>query len=172
MHKNFLVGLKFGEVGCRDFFFKITKGRTIFNFSCKTSGFWGGFSFFWSIFCQFCGIFSCKISAFCGAGWSFWVKNYIFFHAKLKLLKGWVVFLSKKMTIFLRFFIRKLKFWLKVPSLARSAPKPLKVHSLARSVQKPLKVPSLARSVPKPLKVGQAQACECAKPAQRSSLVH
>ena len=59
---------------------------------------------------------------------------------------------------------------LKVPSLARSVPKPLslnadsrctraffnlralKVPSLARSVPKPLKVPSLARSVPKPLK--------------------
>ena len=33
---------------------------------------------------------------------------------------------------------------LKVPSLARSVPKPLKVPSLARSVPKPLKVPSLA----------------------------
>ena len=38
---------------------------------------------------------------------------------------------------------------LKLPSLARSVPKPLKVRSLARSVPKPLKVPSLARSVPK-----------------------
>ena len=47
----------------------------------------------------------------------------------------------------------KRKFLLKVPSLARSVPKPLKVPSLARSVPKPLKVPSLARSVPKPLKV-------------------
>ena len=59
-----------------------------------------------------------------------------------------------------------------MPSLARSVPKPLKVPSLARSVQKPLKVPSLARSVLKPLKVGQAQACERAKRAQRASLVH
>ena len=62
----------------------------------------------------------------------------------------------------------KRKFVLKVPSLARSVPKPLKVLSLARFVPKPLKlpslarsvpkflkVPSLARSVPKPLKVGQ-----------------
>ena len=61
---------------------------------------------------------------------------------------------------------------LKVPILARYVPKPLKVPSLARSVQKPLKVPSLARSVPKPLKMGQAQACEHAKRAQRASLVH
>ena len=44
------------------------------------------------------------------------------------------------------------EFLLKVPSLARSVPKPLKVPSLARSVPKPLKVPSLARSVQKPLK--------------------
>ena len=42
---------------------------------------------------------------------------------------------------------------LKVPSLARSVPKPLKGHSLARSVLKHLKGPSLAHSVPKPLKV-------------------
>ena len=46
-----------------------------------------------------------------------------------------------------------LRDFLKVPTLARSVPKPLKVPSLARSVPKPLKVPSLARSVPKPLKV-------------------
>ena len=53
----------------------------------------------------------------------------------------------------LRFWQKKIKKPLKVPSLARSVPKPLKVPSLARSVPKPLKVPSLARSVPKPLKV-------------------
>ena len=47
------------------------------------------------------------------------------------------------------------EIFLKVPSLARSVPKPLKVSSLARSVPKPLKVPSLARSVPKPC-VGEA----------------
>ena len=55
-----------------------------------------------------------------------------------------MLFLSKTATFFLRFF-------LKVPTLARSVPKPRKVPSLARSVPKPLKVPSLARSVPKPL---------------------
>ena len=31
--------LKFCEVGGQDFFFKITAGRTVFNFSCKTSFF-------------------------------------------------------------------------------------------------------------------------------------
>ena len=45
------------------------------------------------------------------------------------------------------------EIFLKVPSLARSVPKPLKMPSLGRSVPKSLKVPSLARSVPKPLKV-------------------
>ena len=53
----------------------------------------------------------------------------------------------------LRFWKKKIKKPLKVPSLARSVPKPLKVPSLARSVPKPLKMPSLARSVAKPLKV-------------------
>ena len=62
--------------------------------------------------------------------------------------------------------------FLKVPSLARSVPKPLNVPSLARSLQKPLKVPSLARSVQKPLKMGQAQACERTKRAQGARLVH
>ena len=38
--------LKFGEVGGRDFFFKITAGRTVFNFSCKTSCFELVFSLF------------------------------------------------------------------------------------------------------------------------------
>ena len=57
-----------------------------------------------------------------------------------------------------------LRYFLKVPSLARSVlkplrvgsvPKPLKVPSLARSVPKPLKASNLARSVPKP-RMGQA----------------
>ena len=52
-------------------------------------------------------------------------------------------FLSKERQFFEIFF--------KIPSLARSVPKPLKVPSLARSVPKPLKVPNLAHSVPKPL---------------------
>ena len=50
------------------------------------------------------------------------------------------------------FWVNISKFWLQVPSLARSVPKPLKEPSLARSVPKPLKVPTLARSMPKPFK--------------------
>ena len=103
------------KLGVEIFFFKIPIGRTVFNFSCKTSGFTGGFSFFWSTFCQFFVIFSCNTSAFCGAGWSFWVKKIHFFHAKLQFLRGWVVFLSKKNTFFWDFLenVGKLKFWLK-----------------------------------------------------------
>ena len=63
--------------------------------------------------------------------------------------------------------VKMFRFFFKVPSLARSVPKPLKVPSLARSMQKPLKgrsarsvqkplnVSSLGRSVPKPC-VGEA----------------
>ena len=40
------------------------------------------------------------------------------------------------------------KFWLKVPSLARSVPKPLKVPSLARSVPKPLLIERTKRVSP------------------------
>ena len=129
-------------------------------------GFFAGLgAFFGQFFCHFFGIFSCKTSVFCGVGWSFWVKKEIFFHAKLRFLRGWVLFLSKKMTIIWDFLenVGKLKFWLKVPSLARSVPKPLKVPSLARSVPKPLKVPSLARSVPKPWS-GQLSWVRCRPP--------
>ena len=111
------------KLGVEIFFFKIPIGRTVFNFSCKTSGFTGGFSFSWSTFCQFFVIFSCNTSAFCGAGWSFWVKKDIFFHAKLQFLRGWVVFLSKKNTFFWDFLenVEKLKFWLKVPSCEKKS---------------------------------------------------
>ena len=82
-------------------------------------------------------------------------RTVFIFHAKLQDFPWFLIFLSKRTTFFWDFLenIGKRKFWLKVPSLARSVPKPLKVPSLARSVPKPLKVPSLARSVPKPLKV-------------------
>ena len=108
------------------------------------------------------GIFSCQTSAFCGAGWSFWVKNDTFFMQNISFWGAGWSFWEKKVHFLGIFFenVGKLKFWLKVPSLARSVPKPLKVPSLARSVQKPLKVPSLARSVQKPLKMGQSQTCE------------
>ena len=132
-------------------------GKKRHFFLCKTSVFAG----LGGLFGTFFVIFLCKTSLFWGAGWSFWVKNDTFFHAKHQLLRGWVVFLSKKIHFFeiLVKMSESLNF-LKVPSLARSVPKPLKVPSLARSLQKPLKVPSLARSVQKPLKMGQSQACE------------
>ena len=57
---------------------------------------------------------------------------------------------------------------LKVPSLARSVHKPLKVPSLARSVLKPLKEPSLARSVPKPLSIFALRHVLCPSHSQSS----
>ena len=72
-----------------------------FGFFAGLGGFSGHF------FCHFFGIFSCKTSAFCGVGWSFWVKKDIFFYAKLRFLRGWVVFLVP----FLSFFYAKLHFF-------------------------------------------------------------
>ena len=73
------------------------------------------------------------------------VGRFLIFHAKLRFLPWFFLFLRKKIHFF--------EFFFNVPSLARSVPKPLKVPSLARSLPKPLKVPSVARSVPEPLKV-------------------
>ena len=139
------------KLGVEIFFFKIPYCRTIFNFSCKTSGFCGAGCFFGGTFLSFFGhffihnlsflrgwvvflsekdnFFSCKTSVFAGLGslfgtffWHFFVifscrnsvfweagrsllvKNDIFFRAKLQFLRGWVVFLSRKNGIFLRFF--------------------------------------------------------------------
>ena len=64
---------------------------------------------------------------------------------KTESARAWRAFLDREEGLFLSKI--KAKFLLKVPSLARSGPKPLKVPSLARSV------PSLARSVPKPLSI-------------------
>ena len=42
VQKNFLMGLKnLVKLGVENFFFKIPIGRTVFNFSCKTSCFFG-----------------------------------------------------------------------------------------------------------------------------------
>ena len=68
--------------------------------SCKTSVFPGLGALFGTFFSHFFVIFSCKISVFCGAGRSFWLKNCIFFHAKLQVLRGWVVFLVNFLVIF------------------------------------------------------------------------
>ena len=68
-------------------------------------GFFAGLGgFFGQFFSLFFGIFSCKTSAFWGAGCSF---GYIFlalfchfFMQKFNFLRGWVVFLSKKRQFF------------------------------------------------------------------------
>ena len=93
------MGLKiWWSWGSRFFFFKIPIGRTIFNFSCKTSVFWRDGCSFRYLFSHFFVIFSWKISFFCEAVRSFWVKKEIFCQAKLQFLVVWVVFSSKKMT--------------------------------------------------------------------------
>ena len=76
VQKIFLWVSKFAvKLGVEIFFSKIPKGRTVFNFSCKTSSFVGGFSFFLSFFCHF-------------------------FMQKFSFLRGWMVFLCKKRHFF------------------------------------------------------------------------
>ena len=67
------------KLGVENFFFKIPIGRTIFNFSCKTSGFMPGYLLFWV---------------------NFWSSFCHFFMQKFCFLRGWVVFLSKKKLFF------------------------------------------------------------------------
>ena len=67
------------KLGVEIFFFKITIGRTIFNFSCKTSGFCGAGCFFGGTFLSFFG--------------HFFLQNFSF-------LRGCEVFLSKKIQFF------------------------------------------------------------------------
>ena len=63
------------KLGVENFFFKIPTCRTVFNFSCKTSGFCGAGCFFGGTFLSFFG--------------HFFLQNFSF-------LRGWEVFLSKK----------------------------------------------------------------------------
>ena len=66
------------KLGVGIFFFKITISRTIFNCSCKTSGFLNGYLLFWVNFLSFFFfIFLCKNFVFCEAGWFFLVKNFL-----------------------------------------------------------------------------------------------
>ena len=80
VHENFLMGLKiWWSWGSRFFFFKIPYCRTIFGFSSKTSVFCGAGCFFGGTF----------LSIFC----HFFMQNFSF-------LRGWEVFLSKKIHLF------------------------------------------------------------------------
>ena len=72
--------LKFWEVGGRDFFFfKITAGRAVFNFSCKMSGFL--------------------------SSWVVFLVNFVIFHAKVKFFRRVGGLLSKKVIFFMQNFI-------------------------------------------------------------------
>ena len=98
------------KLGVKNFFFKIPIGRTIFNFSCKTSGFRGAGCFFGSIFLAFfCHFF---MQNFCFLrGWVvFLSKNRQFFYAKLQFLRGWVVFLVPFLSLFCHFFMQNFSF--------------------------------------------------------------
>ena len=109
VHENFLMGLKiWWSWGSRFFFFKIPIGRTVFNFSCKTSRSCLGTCSFGGTFLSFFG--------------HFFLQNFSF-------LRGWEVFLSKKRqffemklhvfgglgALFGTFFINFLSFFLNVP---------------------------------------------------------
>ena len=92
------------------FFFNVPIGRTVFNFSCKISGFLKLFFLFWVNFLvNFLSFFLCKTSVFCEAGWYFWVKI-DFFYAKLQFLRGWVVLLVPFLSFFCHFFIPNFSF--------------------------------------------------------------
>ena len=79
VHSNSLMGLKvWWSWGSRIFFSKSPKVGRFSIFHAKLQILKGGFSFFWSSFCRFFGIFSSKTWVFSGAGWSFWVKMTLF----------------------------------------------------------------------------------------------
>ena len=101
VHENFLMGLKiWWSWGSRFFFSKSPIVGRFLVFRPKLQFFAGLGAFLGELFCQFFVIFSCKISVFCEAGRYFWVKKYIYFPEKLQILRGWMVFFSKKTTLF------------------------------------------------------------------------
>ena len=122
VQKNFLMGLKiWWSWGSSIFFSKSQKVGRFSIFHAKLQLFVGLGALFRTFFWHFLVIFSCKNSVFSEAGRSFWVKkdnffmqNFSFWRAgwsfwylfcyfsiqKFSFLGGWVLFLSKKMTIF------------------------------------------------------------------------
>ena len=64
------------------------------------------FLFLGQFFSRFFVIFLYKTLVFCEAGWSSWVKNTFFFHAKLQFFQGWVLFLVN----FLPFVMQNFSF--------------------------------------------------------------
>ena len=101
VEKNFVMGLNIWWSWGSGFFF---------NFSCKTSGFCGGGCSFWYLFCQFFVIFSCTISVFWEAGRSFRVKKDSFFHTKLRIFGGWMLFLVPFLSFLCNFFMQNFGF--------------------------------------------------------------
>ena len=62
------------------------------------------FPFLGHFFSHFFVIFSWTISVFCEARWFFRVKKDIFFHEKLRFLRGWMLFLVPFLAHFCHFF--------------------------------------------------------------------
>merc|ERR1711973_631388 len=104
---NPLWVLKFGEVGGRDFFFSKSPWVGRFsNFHSKLQDFAGLDGFFGQFFVNFLSFLEAKLEFLAGLGGLFELKRHFFFFAKLQFLRGWMLFLSKKMQdfrIFLRF---------------------------------------------------------------------
>ena len=99
--------LAFSGAGC-SFWYLFCQFFVIF--SCKTSGFCGGGCSFWYLFCQFFVIFSCTISVFWEAGRSFRVKKDSFFHTKLRIFRGWMLFLVPFLSFLCNFFMQNFGF--------------------------------------------------------------
>ena len=103
--RKFSYGFKnLVKLEVENFFFKIPIGRTIFNFSCKTSRFCGAGCSFWYLFLLiFCHFFMQNFS-FLGGWVVFLSKKRLFFHEKLRFLRGWMLFLVPFLTLFCHFF--------------------------------------------------------------------
>ena len=95
------------KLGVEKINFKIPYCRTVFNFSCKTSGFCGAGCFFGGTFLSiFCHFFMQNFSFL--RGWEVFLskKKTLFFRKKFQVLRGWMLFL----TIFKFHFLYKNKF--------------------------------------------------------------
>ena len=92
------------KLGVEIFFSKSPYVGRFSIFHAKLHVFAGLGALFDTFFCHFLVFFLCKTSVFCEAGWSFRVKKYNFFHAKVKFLRGWVIFLVHFLSTFVLFF--------------------------------------------------------------------
>ena len=98
------------NLGVEIFFFKILIGRTFFNFSCKTSRSCLGTCSFGGTFLSFFGHFFLQNFSFL-RGWEVFLSKKIhFFLAKIQFLRGWVVFLVPFLSFFCHFLMQNFSF--------------------------------------------------------------